>query len=70
MERPVYCCGPPVAQHTISCHEVLESRRRDSMMGFAHARICIQGWVDHDSVDEVIRDSGDAIYIPKPLVKA
>jgi hypothetical protein len=40
------------------------------MMGFVHSWVAIQAWVDHDSVDEVIDDGRDAIYTPKPLIKA
>ena len=50
-------------------HQVLESRRRNAMVGFVHLRVGVQSRVYHDSVDEVIHHGGDAIDTPKSVVK-
>ena len=42
--------------------EVLESWRRDSMVGLIHARVSVQPVVDHDPVDKVIDNGGDVVY--------
>jgi hypothetical protein len=50
-------------------HQVLEPCWRYTMVGFIHVRIDIQSWIDHDSVNEIIDDSSDAIHPTEPIIE-
>src|SRR5215207_313308 len=39
------------------------------MVGFIHTRVCIQPWVTHNPIDEVINNGGDVVYTPEPIVE-
>jgi len=51
------------------CDQVFESRRGHAMVRFIDPGICVQSGVDHDSVDEVFNDRGDAVDASEALVK-
>ena len=40
------------------------------MMGLIYPGVCIQARVNHDSIDEIIDHSGDAVDTSKPFVEA
>src|SRR5215471_4175238 len=40
------------------------------MMGLVHLRVRIQAWINHDPVDEIIHDGGDAVDTAEALIKA
>ena len=40
------------------------------MMGLVYLRVRIQAGIDHDPVDEIINDGGDAVDTAEPLIKA
>jgi hypothetical protein len=40
------------------------------MMGLVYLRVRIQAGIDHDPVDEIINDGGDAVDTAEPIVKA
>src|SRR5437870_13301265 len=61
MERPVYCCGPPVAQQTISVTRYLNPGPGDAMMRLIDLGISVQPRVIHDAVNKVINDGGNGI---------
>src|SRR6266566_5810774 len=66
---------PAVVLWTTCCpadhfgHKVLEPCWRYAMVGFIHARIGIQSWIDHDSVNEIIDDSSDVIHPTEPIIE-
>src|ERR671917_926859 len=39
------------------------------MVGFIHIRVCIQPWVTHNPIDEVINNGGDVIDASEPIVE-
>jgi hypothetical protein len=61
MARPVYFCGPPVAQHTILGHIVFEARRADPVMRFVNGGVRIQDRVVHNPINEIIDHGGDRV---------
>src|SRR5260370_30422167 len=58
-------CGP--ADHLRN--EVLDSRRRHTMVCFVHQGVGIQSRVYHDPVDEVGYYSSDAVHAAKSVVE-
>jgi hypothetical protein len=44
-------------------------RKTSAMVRFIDPGICVQSGVDHDSVDEVFNDRGDAVDAAEALVK-
>jgi hypothetical protein len=51
-------------------NEVFEACRGNAMMGFVYPRVRIQAGIDHDTVDKIIDNGGDAVDTAKALVKA
>src|SRR2546421_4332777 len=66
---------PAVVLWTTCCpadhfgHQVLEPWWQYAMVGFIHARIGIQSWIDHDSVNEIIDDRSDVIHPTEPIIE-
>src|SRR5437899_11587632 len=58
MERPVYFCGPPAAQQTISVTKYLNPAGGTRWCASSTRGIRVQSRVDHDTVNEVIDDGG------------
>src|SRR3984885_12126426 len=50
-------------------HEVLKPRLSNPMMGLVDQRIRVQGWVDHDAVDEIVDHGGDSVDAAKAVVE-
>src|SRR5215216_5023306 len=39
------------------------------MVRFIHPRVCIQPWVSHNPIDEIINNGGDVVYATEPIVE-
>src|SRR5436309_13867389 len=66
MSLPVYFCGPPAAQHSIS---VFEACRWYLVVRVVDQGIGIEPRIGHHAVDEVVYDGRDAVDTAEPLVK-
>ena len=69
IERPVYLCGPPVAQPTISVTRYLNPALETSMMSLIEQWISVQARVDHDAFDKVVDHGGDGIDASEALIE-
>ena len=38
-------------------------------MGLVYQQIRVQGWVDHDAIDEIVDHGGDGVYAAKTVIE-
>ena len=69
MERPVYFCGPPVAQQTISVARYLKPAGGTLWWASLTAGFAFRARISHDAVDKVINNGCDAVDTAKALIK-
>jgi hypothetical protein len=50
-------------------HKILEARFADAVMGLVDQRISIQGWVDHNAIDEIVDHGGDGVDAAKAVIE-
>src|SRR5258708_23953108 len=67
---PLYFCGPPAAQHSISVTRYLKPAGGTLWVRLVDQGIGVEPQIGHHAVDEVIYDGSDAGDTAKPLVKA
>src|SRR3954471_11010665 len=70
MSLPVYFCGPPAAQHSISVTRYLKPRRRYLVVRVVDQGIGVEPLISHHAVDEIVYDGRDAVDTAQALVKA
>src|SRR3979411_3060429 len=61
MSLPVYFCGPPAAQHSISVTRYFEACRRCLVVRIVDQGMGVEPRVGHHAVDEVVYDGRDAV---------
>jgi hypothetical protein len=69
MDRPEYCCGPPVAQQTISVTRYLNPAGDTLWCASSTRGVSIQYWINHDPVDQVIDYRSNVINASKPIIE-
>ena len=67
--RPVYRCGPPAAQQTISVTKYLKARGWNFMVRFIDARVGVEARINHDAIDQILDDRCNAVDTAEAFVE-
>src|SRR3981081_2780562 len=69
MSLPVYFCGPPAAQHSISVTRYLKPAGGTLWCASSTQGLALSRGAAHPGVDEAVHDGRDAVDPAEPLVK-